>query len=49
VVTGFRTAVERFARQAEGVVGERVEAELRSVEGRLQELARRVESLSARS
>ena len=41
-------AVERFAREADGVLADRVEAELRAVEARLNELARRVENLSAR-
>jgi hypothetical protein len=41
-------AVERFVRQAEGVLAERVDAELRIFESRLQEIARQLESLSAR-
>jgi hypothetical protein len=41
-------AVERFARDAEGVLSERIEAELRGVEGRLRDLVQRVDALSAR-
>lgn len=42
-------AVERFARDAETVLAERVEAELRGVETRLRDLIQRVEALSARA
>ena len=42
-------AVERFAREAEAVLAERVEAELRVVEARLAEISRRLDSLSTRS
>ena len=42
-------AVERFAREAESVLAERVEAELRVFEARLAEISRRVDSLSTRS
>ncbi len=42
-------AVERFAREGESALTERVEAELRAFESRLEELARRLESLSARA
>lgn len=41
-------AVERFARDAETVLRERVDSELRGVEGRLRELVQRVDALSAR-
>ncbi len=41
-------AVDRFARQAESVLAERVEAELRVFEARLAELSRRVDSLTTR-
>jgi hypothetical protein len=40
-------AVERFAREAETVLAERVESELRTFESRFQEIARRIESLSS--
>ena len=42
-------SVERFSRQAEGSIAERIDSELRAVEGRITELTRRLESLSARS
>ncbi len=42
-------AVERFTREAESVISERVESELRAVDNRLNALAKRVETLSARS
>jgi hypothetical protein len=42
-------SVERFAREAEGAIAERVEIELRVVESRIAELNRRLESLSTRS
>ncbi len=42
-------AVERFARETEGVLAERVDAELRTVEARLQSLSRRVDELVART
>ena len=42
-------AVERFAREAESVLAERVEAELRVFEARLAELSRRVDSLTTRA
>jgi hypothetical protein len=42
-------SIERFAREAEGAIAERVEVELRVVESRIAELNRRLESLSARS
>ena len=38
-------AVERFAREAESVLAERVDSELRAAEARLNELARRLDSL----
>jgi hypothetical protein len=41
-------SVERFAREAETVLAERVDSELRSAEARLNELARRLDSLSTR-
>ena len=42
-------AVERFAREAESVLAERVESELRIFEARLTEISRRLDSLSARA
>ena len=42
-------AVERFAREAESVVAERVDSELRVFEARLAEISRRLDSLSARA
>jgi hypothetical protein len=42
-------AVERFSREAETVLSERVDTELRAVENRLKELAKRVEALSTRA
>jgi hypothetical protein len=42
-------SVERFAREAETVLAERVDSELRSAEARLNELARRLDSLSTRT
>ena len=39
-------SVERFAEDAEAVLAERVAAELRTAEARLNELARRLDSLS---
>ena len=46
-------AVERFAREAEGVLAERVEhlaeSAVQRVNARLQELARRVDELAART
>ena len=42
-------SIERFAREAEGAIAERVEVELRVVESRIAELNRRLESLSTRS
>jgi hypothetical protein len=42
-------AVERFAREAESVLAERVDAELRIFEARLAEVSRRLDSLSARA
>lgn len=42
-------AVERFAREAEGVLADRLESELRTVEARLQDLARRVDALTTRA
>jgi len=42
-------AVERFARGAESSLAERVESELRVFEGRLAELSRRLDGLSARA
>ncbi len=42
-------AVERFSREAEAVLSERVDAELRNVEARLKDLAKRVDALSARA
>jgi len=39
-------SVERFARDAEATLAERVAAELRTAEARVNELARRVDSLS---
>ncbi|HEY4346438.1 MAG TPA: hypothetical protein VGM80_02540 [Gaiellaceae bacterium] len=40
-------AVERFARDAEGVLAERVESGLRALEAKLHELERRLDALSA--
>ena len=42
-------AVERFARDAEAILSERVDAELRGVEARLRELVKRLDALSARA
>jgi hypothetical protein len=42
-------SVERFAREAETVLAERVDSELRAAEVRLNELARRLDSLSTRT
>ncbi|MEI8105351.1 MAG: hypothetical protein WCH31_05880 [Actinomycetes bacterium] len=42
-------AVERFTRETEGVLAERVESEVRAAESRLKDLARRVEELAARA
>ncbi len=42
-------SVERFARDAETVLAERVDSELRAAEARLNELARRLDSLSTRT
>jgi hypothetical protein len=41
-------AVDRFVRDAETLLAERVDAELRGVEGRLRDLVQRVDALSAR-
>jgi hypothetical protein len=42
-------SIDRFAREAETVLAERVDSELRSAETRLNELARRLDSLSTRT
>ncbi len=42
-------AVDRFAREAESVLNERVDSELRNLENRLKELARRLDALTART
>ena len=42
-------SVERFARQAEGAIAERIDAELRTVDARIAELTRPLDSLSART
>jgi len=42
-------AVERFTREAETVLAERVNTELRAVEIRLKDLAQRLDALSARA
>jgi hypothetical protein len=42
-------AVERFARDAESVLSERVDSELRGVEARLKELSSRLDALSTRA
>ncbi len=42
-------AVDRFAREGESMLAERVDSELRSVEGRLQDLARRLDELITRT
>jgi hypothetical protein len=42
-------AVDRFTREAESVLAERVDSELRNVESRLHELTRRLDELTART
>lgn len=42
-------AVERFSREAESVLGERVDTELRAVEARLKDLSKRLDTLTARA
>ena len=42
-------AVERFSREAESVLAERVDTELRAVEARLKDLSKRLDTLTARA